>query len=407
MKQILFSTLFISFFLGIAQQNKNILENGNYLQYIEKLKKEAPTFDNLEELGTILQQTGKIKEAINVYNKALKIKSSNTLKIKLAKAYKTINKKGKAIEIYQNILIKQPNNLLLKYRLANLFYQNKYYKRSKILLSEISKTDKNNISILYKLASVHLLLKQPKKAIFWFQKIIDLDSLHYKTYYYLAKIYRKLKRKDSTAYFLEQGLKSDPNNLSLNQLQAKNAFQNLQFKKVILSVKRLDSLKLSSPFYQNLLGISYYQLKKYDRAKEVLTKLVLNQKIENNTFYYLGLVHQKLKNFSKAEKYFNMSIYSKKPKIEKEYFQLAMLYKTQKKPKQAIAYLKKSLKEKAYNADALYEMAFLTENYYKDKTIALKYYEIYISQFESSNPTRTKYVLQQIAKIKTDLFLSK
>ncbi len=408
MKHIIFVTiLFVTYFFGIAQEKETVLSNGNYLQYIEKLKKETPNFNNLVQLGEILQQTGKIKEAIKAFNNALKIKENDAVKIKLAKAYKTINQREKAIEIYQNILKKQPYNLLLKYRLANLFLQNKDYKKSLHLLSKVCKKDSNNITVLYKLASVHLQLKNTKKAIFWFRKIIDLDSLHYKSYYRLAKTYRKLKQKDSTAYFLVEGLKIKPNDLALNQLQAKNAFQNLEFKKVVESVKRLDSLNLSSPFYQNLLGISYYHTKEYEKAKKVLTKLLLKRKIQDDTYYYLGLVHQKLKDYAIAEQCFNLSIYSKRPKIDKEYFQLAMLFKAQNKPKEAISYLKKSLKERSYNADALYEIAVLTENFYKDKTIALKYYQEYLSHFESKNPQRTKYVLQQITKIKTDLFLTK
>ena len=404
---ILCTFLFVNYFFGTSQKIKADAKQTNYLNSIRQLENQEQNFENLTRLADIYFQTGNQYKAIENYANALLLKEDTPIKLKLAEAYIRNDQKENAIQIYREIIRLQPENLLLKYRLANLFYKNKSFKKSLPLFTELHKKDSSNTNYTYKLASIYNYLKQYKKAIPLYKEVLVKNAKNYKSHYHLAKIYRKLKIKDSVNFYLKKGLEIKPYAVSLNQLQAKNAFQNKNYPTVIESVKRLDSIKTATPFYQNLLGISYYQTKKPEQAKAVFTKMLTKRQLQEDTFYYLGLTHVDLKDYKTAELYFNMSIYSKRPKIDKEYYQIAMLYKAQNNVKQAITFLKKSLEEKKYNANTLYELGVLTENYYKDKTIALKYYQEYISHFEALNPKRTKYILQQIGKIKTDLFMKK
>ncbi len=357
------------------------------------------------QIGDIYQQIGSPKKAVKNYKKALNIKEDITVKLKLAKSFLQSNQRENAIKIYQEILSQNQNNLLLKYRLANLYIQNKNYKKSLPLLLELVQKDTNNVSFYYKLASVYTNLKNYKNAITNYKKVIALDAVNYKSYYHLAKIYRKLKEIDSTKLYLKKGLSFRQYDEKLNQLQTKVAFKSKDYPTVIASVKHLDSIKKATPFYKNLLGIAYYQNKEFHKAKKVLEKLLSARKVQDDTFYYLGLTYKALLKPKLAEQYFVLSIYSKRPSVGKEYYQIAMLHKAQNKPKKAIDFLKKSLQENRQNANALYEIATLTDNYYKDKTIALKYYNEYISRFEGYYPKRTSFVQQQISKIKTTLFM--
>jgi tetratricopeptide (TPR) repeat protein len=403
--KLLYIIFLINFFFCTAQKKE--IKQVNYLQKIHQLQNQKESIENLVKLAEIYHQTGNYIQAIKKYKKALSIKEDSDIKLKLAKIFISNNQKEKAINIYSKIIQSQPENLLIKYSLANLFYSKKEYEKSLSLYSELIKNDTANVNYIYRLASNYKNLKIYKKAIPLYKNVVLKDSNNYKSYYHLAKIYRKLNKSDSVNFYLDKGLFIKPYDISLNKLKAKNSFQNKNYDKVIESVKRLDSIKEITPFYQNLLGIAYYQLKDYEQAKTVLSKLINKKQFQDETFYYLGLTHQALKDYAIAEQYFFMSIYIKKPLLNKEYYQLAMLYKSQNKLKNAIDFLKKASKEKKNDANTLYELATLCEIYYKDKNEALKYYKEYISHFESLNPKQTEYALQQISKIKTELFMKK
>jgi tetratricopeptide (TPR) repeat protein len=321
--------------------------------------------------------------------------------------YAKNNQKENAIKLYNELIALNPNNLLLKYQLANLFYHTKQYKKSLLLFTELSKIDGKNSNFIYKLASIYRNLKKPDTAISLYKKVFQLDSLNGNSYYFIAKLYRKQKQIDSTTKYLKKGLSHNRKHILLNQLQTKVAFKAKDYQKVIQTVLLLDSLKKSSPFYINLKGIAYYRNKEFKKALKTFNSLILNKKVQDNTFYYMALSYKEMKDYANAEQFLNMAITYKRPSIAQEYYQIALLYKEQNKPQKAIAFLKKSLQEKYQNPDVLYETALLTNAYYKDKTIALKYYEDFISYYEAYYPKRTAYALQQIQKIKTDLFLQK
>ncbi len=408
MEKILFTLFLLNILFAFSQSAEKYLQQGDYVKAINILEnKSGKTEQDYLTIARIYEQTGNLNKEIDTYKKALMLNNTVFTKLKLAKALSKTEDKQKAIQLYQEILNKNPDNLIVKYRLATLYLTNKEDKKALPVLLELTQKDTTNINYLYKLGLIYNRLKQKDKAVVAFKKILKTDSLNIKAIYRLAKLYRIKKNKDSTLFFLKKGLRIKPNYIPLNQLQVKNAFANRDYKTVINTVKHLDSLNNSTSFYKNLLGISYYQTNEYIKAKNVLTKLFQKKQVQDNTFYYLGLIHQKLKEYDIAKMYFNLSIYSKRPKIDKEYYQIAMIYKAQNKLKKAILFLKKSLKENSYSPDTLYELGFLSENYYKDKTIALEYYNKYISHFESLNPKRTKYVLQQTSKIKTDLFMNK
>ena len=408
MKYLIFILMiFIHTFFAKSQVINNFKEDGNYLKTLKNLKAKESNFETLVQIGDIYQQIGSPKKAVKNYKKALNIKEDITVKLKLAKSFLQSNQRENAIKIYQEILSQNQNNLLLKYRLANLYYQNKNYKKSEALFLELVQKDTNNASFYYKLASVYTNLKDYNNAISNYKKVVVLDTTNYKSYYHLAKTYRKLKEIDSTKLYLKKGLIYNQYDEKLNQLQVKVAIKAKDYPTVITSVKRLDSIKKATPFYKNLLGIAYYHNKEYHKAKKVFEKLFSARNVQDDTFYYLGLSYKALEKPKLAKKCFMLSIYSKRPSVDKEYYQIAMLYKAQNKPKKAIEFLKKSLKEKKYNPEVLYELGMLTEKFYKDKTIALKYYQEYISNFESLHPKRTQFILQQINKIKTALFMQK
>lgn len=405
-KTILLIFINISINAQNFKQVDSLLEQGNYqfaLNLLESTRNKS--FKNLDKTASIYQKTGNYRTAIPIFEKAIKINNSLIVKEKLGKSYHSNGNSKKAITLFKEILKTNPNNFLLKYYIAKLYFNRKEYKNAELLFVDLTKNDSLNANYTYLLGKTYFELKQLSKAKKQFLKTLKKDSLYHKSAYKLAKIYRKEKVIDSMNLYLKKGLSIDPNSVVLNQLNIKVAYKNNDFNTVILGVQKLDTLNSNSKFYENLLGYAYYHSKQYQKAEKVLKNLVFAKKADEKTVYYLALANKELKNYEQAMYYLFMSIQLKTPKLNQDYYQLGLVFKELHKPESAIQFFKKSVKEKAYNPDALYELALLSEDYFKDKKIALAHYKNYLNLFEGNHKQRTLYVKQQIKKINTLLFM--
>ncbi len=399
--------LFVSILLNAQnlEQVDDFLKQGNYKLALNLLGKvENKSFENLEKIGDIYQKIGNYGKAILYFEKALQIKPSISTKEKLGKAYQNIGNPNKAIKLFEKILEKNPTNYLLKYHLAKLFFAKKKFLKSEILLHNLISNDKTNPNYYYYLGNVFNNIDSIIKAKIQYKNVLKFDENHLKTHYKLATIYRKEKNIDSTNYYLKKGLKINANYTILLQLNSKVAYKGKNYPEVIKSVKKLDSLMVSSKFYKHLQGFSYYHTFQYEKAEKILLKLLLTKQADEKTLFYLGLTHKALKNFDQATYYFLLSIQQQTPQLSQHYYQLGLIAIANEKPKIAIKYFKKSIEEKQYNPDALYQLATLSEDYYKDKKIALELYKKYLNMFEGHHKQRALYVKQQIKKINTLLF---
>ncbi len=399
------SILFILLhFLLQSQIINSNLDKENYIQTIQNLKNQAQSFESNLKLGDIYQETGNYAKAIKHYLKALSYKNDKHAYLKLAKSYLKNNQRNKAIEIYETILQKEPDHLLLKYHLANLYLQNKNFEKSLPILKFLSLKDSLNPNYLYKIALVYTYLNQEPNAIRFYKKTISVDSTFYQAYYRLAKIHTNKSNLFLAKKLLQKALLIKPDAINLNRLQAIVAYKTHDYPTTIKSILCLDSLKQNNPFYKNLLGIAYFYNHKYHKAENIFNELI-NQKNElDNTYYYLGLTYKNLNKPELAEQSFKKSIKIKRPSVASEYYQIAMLYKKQQKLKEAISYLKKALHQKQTNPDILFQLALLSESYFQNKKIALNYFKNYVAQYKHIDAERSRYALQQIRKIKTELF---
>ena len=73
--------------------------------------------------------------------------------------------------------------------------------------------------------------------------------------------------------------------------------------------------------------------------------------------------------------------------------------------KQAIFYFDKAFKENSKNHNALYQLAKLSDDYYKDKSIGYKQYLKYLDRFEDKDIVIKDFVKGRIKEIKKVYFL--
>ncbi len=90
---------------------------------------------------------------------------------------------------------------------------------------------------------------------------------------------------------------------------------------------------------------------------------------------------------------------------DEEYYGLAMMYYETKKPKQAMKAFEQAFKENRGNYSALYQLAKISDDYYKEKKIAYKHYRKYIETFYDTDEDISAFVSSRIKEIKKQYFL--
>lgn len=214
-----------------------------------------------------------------------------------------------------------------------------------------------------------------------------------------------LRDRDSASIFIEKGLQLNPKNINLNKLKINDLFIHKKYKEAIVLLKHIDSLEPNEHYTQKMLGKSYFNVEDYQTAKTYFEKA---KKIDRNDFKaytYLGRIYKKLDNLEKTKFHFTLATFIGKEPRDDEYFELALLAYDAKKPKIALKNFKKTTEENSKNRDALFWLAKLSDDYYKDKKIGYELYKKYSNRFEGKDSIHDEYVKSRLSTIKKEYFL--
>lgn len=221
----------------------------------------------------------------------------------------------------------------------------------------------------------------------------------------LAVSFNSLKDKDSTQIFVEKGLLINENQITLLKLKVNQLFRDKNYRTSLPLLLKLDSISPNDSYPISMLGKVHYNLKNYDEAKKYF-KILSRKDIENfKSYTYLGHIAMEQKQFTLAKLYYQIATVSNKEKRDEEYFGLANALYELEKPTEAIENYKKALSENYKNNKALYRLATLSDDYFKDKKIAYKHYKKYIDMFREKDSITTKLVEKRMNEIKKTLFL--
>ena len=412
-KKIIIIILLIATFKTEAQTSvlkvaDSLLSIGNYQSALVKLKSiKSPSLKVLTKTAGIYQGVGDYTNAIVFYKQAYNLSPSDKIKEKIGRSYQASGNSSKAIELYEEVLKAKPENRLLKYELAKLYSNHLKVNKAIDLFSELSKKDTLNPNYQYQLGVAYHKLGQ--KGFYdsgnHFLKTYKIDSLHLKSIYNLVKFYKKLKFKDSTSLFIDKGLKINPKSVSFNQLKVKDVFLKKEFDTTLVYLKTLEELNSKTMFTYKMYGLTYLKLKNYEKAKSYFRIAQTIDFKDVNVLYNLGLVNKALKNYKEAEMNFLMSINFQRPDVDANYYELGTLQLEQKQLKKALESFTKGYENNRKNYLILFQLAMLTDDYYKDKKIALKHYKKYISSFSTRHAASTLYAKQRIKEIKKELFI--
>ncbi len=383
----------------------SLLEKGRYKIALNELHKITPTFKSNLKTATIYEAIDNTKKASEFYKKALSFEDHYATKIKLGKSLRKERKISEAIVLFEEISKKDANNLLVKYFLGKLYLQSKKGKKAKLAFQELIEKDKSNANYHYQLGLTNTLLKKRYKRIDNFLEVYNIDDAHFNAIEKLARAYTKLKDKDSARIFINKGLQLNKNHINLNKLKINDLYRQKKYTESLSLLKRLDSLAPKQHYVNKMLGKAYYHLKENDNAIKYFLRATYIDREDFKSYSYLGNLYFKQKRIDKAMFNYFMGTYAGRESRDNEFMGLAKVYTEMKLPKRVIEQYKLALKENKKNYVALFELAKISDNYYKEKKIGYDLYVRYIDAFEGKNKELDVFAKNRIKTIKKEHFL--
>ncbi|MEO9570378.1 MAG: tetratricopeptide repeat protein [Polaribacter sp.] len=384
----------------------SLFEKGRYkfaLKELEKVKE--PSFLSNYKTAIIYESIDNYSKTAQFLEKALTFKDDYKSKLKLAKAYQRLKKAKKSIKIYEEILSRDSLNLVLKYQLGKLYLASKKGDNAIQTFKYLINKDSLNANYSYQLGIAYALKNDRDRMINSFLDTYEKDSTHLKSIVRLASSFNKLKEKDSTQIFVDKGLELNELEVTLNKLKINQLYRDKKYTEAITYLIKLDTIVKDDTYFKSMLGRTYYNIDSLDIAMKYFRKLSSIDRENFKAYTYQGHILSKQKKYMMARFRYLMATHIGKEKRDEEYYGLGTVNFGMKKPKEAIFYFDKAYQENSSNYKALYQVAKLSDDYYKDKSIGYKKYVRYLERFESIDKVITEFVKKRISEIKKDYFL--
>ena len=402
---LLFGILKVGAQTSTFSASDSLFAKGRYKLALKELENKPSSFLSNYKKAVIYESIDNYKKTAEFLEKAIVFKDDEKAKLKLAKMYQILKKSKKAVPIYEAILEKDSLNLVLKYKLGKLYLITRNAEKAAITFKYLIRKDDTNANYSYHLGLAYALKGKRDPMMNSFIDTFEKDTLHLKAITRLAKSFKKLKDVDSTQLFVNKGLAISPNDIDLNKLKINQLFREKKYIEAVPLLLNLDTIDKKDTYSKSMLGRTYYNLDSLDQAKKYFKKLSYMDKENYKARTYLGHIALKQKEYRAAQMNYFMATFIGEEKRDEEYYGLATVFYETKKPKQAMRAFEEAFKENRRNYKALYQLAKLSDDYYKDKKIAYKHYIKYIETFYESDEDMANFVRRRIKDIKKEYFL--
>jgi len=220
-----------------------------------------------------------------------------------------------------------------------LFEENKY-DEAKILFEQIANEDPENSEAFAYLGKIYLIQGDYDSSIEWYKKAVKLDGNNSQHHFQLGQAY---------------GIKAQRASIFKKAGAAKNV--KIEFAKAV----ELDSLNIEARFglmQFNLMAPGIVGGDK-EEAKKQASEIYKINRAEGHLAF--GIIHQREKNFEKAESEYKQAIEAAPENLRYQY-NLARVYGDNKKLDQAFKIYEKMLKNNPEEISAYYQIGRLASN---------------------------------------------
>ena len=225
--------------------------------------------------------------------------------------------------------------------------------------------------------------------------------------YWQALILQKLSKFDGAIEACDKILTLESDNTKALAKKAYILFGQKFYTPALEVYEKLIALEADNPDPTHLknYGICLYYEGKHQKAMEVLDVVKPQDQLDPFVPFYLGLSCEKLAHHEKALENLQEAAFLSVPGYSSDvYHHLGIHYKQMRMFKEALGAFEMVQKLDPANYNVLFDIAITHEEYNRNQTLALNYYNEFVKQCTNSKSANLKYALNRIKRIKEDLF---
>lgn len=331
----------------------------NYVEALGFFEKcialDSADFESYEKGGLSAYRLGDIPKARDLFLKLEKKDTLNKLAYtQLATIYEQQNNTPKAIKYYMKLNEMFPDNAIYYRKLAQQYYSARLFIDAFKYYGEAHKRNPRDLFTIKGISEMFLNNKQYNEA----------DSM------------------------LIAGIAMDTLNINFHQLLATSKYKQKDYDSTVYYLKRIRGRVDLSPYFNKMMGYSLIQIDSFERSIPYLFKSITDHGHNEHSHYYLATAYSKLDSTSFALHHYQEALSEGISKnVDLYHRNLAKIYNEENKLKEAISHYQDAYK---YGEDplVLFYLARASDIYYKDKSIAIRYY----SRFIKSGYDHAEYV---------------
>ena len=377
--------------LSYAQEIDYLILNNEYdkaLQVIDSALAKDETQPKLFlKKGQILQKRFDYLGAISALEKAFQLDSLNIITLnEIAETHASLGNNMQALPYYKALYATDTTNSVYTLKLARAWINLKTYRAPFEILKSAYKRDSTNLMINKLLAFSASRTGDDSLAISLYNKVIDQNPTDLNNYINLSNLYQKKDNYPKIVETLEKGLKIFPEETTLLTRIGDAHFGKRVYTKAILPYEVFLSLGDSTVDVVKNMGISYYYEKCTDESLYLLQKSLMLRPNDPTTALFIGLCYKDLKDIDQSLAYMNFAAKTAIPYYMSDiYNQLGILYGLKREFKRSIEALKEAYSLDSTKVEVLFKIATTYEEFQKDKTNALNYYNAYLKAVKEEN----------------------
>lgn len=151
---------------------------------------------------------------------------------------------------------------------------------------------------------------------------------------------------------------------------------------------------------QKLEGIAQFHLNEFKKCIQRLSNVIKVDEDSEVLHYYVGLSYQEIGNNEEAANYLGKAIELGISENIGNYYTRLAIVKEELGNYQKSIQLYKAAYSETKDKILLYHLARNYDTFYKDKNTALKYYELYLEENDSSNMEYLEYSKDRVNELK-------
>lgn len=204
-------TLFFEAFTLIETQILLLLGNNKCAKkaLIGLVTKYPDSYLGHKKLAEIYEKEGGMRKAIDEYVKVIDTnKQDYNSYYKVADLLNNLDKKEEAVQMLNNLLLKEPEHLDAARLLGNILIEQEKYKEAAYVYNDAIKYFPTDYDLNYNLGIVYTMLNDFQNAKMYYEKAASLNSLEYNSKYSLAEIALIYKEIEKAEQYFMQALES-------------------------------------------------------------------------------------------------------------------------------------------------------------------------------------------------------